>query len=248
MTGSVISGDGLNEFVRGQEAVIHLVGIIREVGENTFDKVHRVGTNQILSAVTQEGISKYFHMSALGTRENAVSTYHRTKWESELTVHASSLNWTIFRPSIIFGPEDNFINMLAGVMKNSPVMPVIGGGKNLMQPVWVKDVASAYAAALEQEDVTGKTFELGGPETLNFKEILKLIAHVINKQRLFVPVAPGIVQFAIGIAQSVGIQLPITKDQLQMLLENNIVGEGVPIEELGINPLSLEDGIRGYLK
>jgi len=248
MAGSVISGDGLDEFVKGQEAVIHLVGIIREEGDYTFDKVHRVGTHQILNATRQEGIRRYLHMSALGTSENAVSRYHRTKWEGELAVRNSGLDWTIFRPSIIFGPEDDFINMLAGVMKKSPIMPVIGGGKNLMQPVWVQDVASAYTAALEREDAIEKTFELGGPDILNFMNIVKITAKVINKNRLFVPAPVFLVRISIVIAKSIGIKLPISGDQLQMLMEDNIVGEGTPIGELGIVPLSLEEEISEYLK
>jgi NADH dehydrogenase len=186
-------------------------------------------------------------MSALGTRKGAKSAYHRTKWAGEEAVRRSSLSWTIFRPSIIFGPGDAFVNMLADTMKMTPVMPVIGGGKNLMQPVFVNDVARAFAAALERPSSIGKLYELGGLEIITFKDILNLIAQVIGKKRYFVPVSMWMAIPPVTLLQAMKFPLPVTTDQLQMLQEDNIRKGGDDIDDLGIEWMGFEEGIRQYL-
>jgi NADH dehydrogenase len=246
--GSVVTGEGLDVFVNGVDAVIHLVGIIKEAGSNTFDAVHRKGTINILEAAASHNVKRYIHMSALGTKENAVSAYHRTKWAGEEAVRQSGLSWTIFRPSIIFGPGDAFINMLAAVMRKTPLMPVIGGGKNLMQPVFVGDVAASFKAAVQSTDHESKTYELGGPEVINFRNILKKTAQTIGIKRLFVPVPMSIVKSPVTVLQALGLPLPVTKDQLIMLGEDNIRRSGDPIEDLGIDWTGFEEGIKEYLR
>jgi NADH dehydrogenase len=246
--GSVVTGDGLDVFMDGAEAVIHLVGIIKKAGSNTFDAVHRKGALNVLEAATLSKVQRYAHMSALGTRENAVSAYHQTKWAGEEAVRNSGLNWTIFRPSIIFGPGDVFVNMLADVMRRTPVMPVIGGGKNLMQPVFVKDVAASFVAAVSSENHDSKIYELGGPDVIEFRKILKITAHVIGKKRLFLPIPTLFVRPPVTFLQALGVPLPVTKDQLTMLGEDNIRKGGDPIEDLGIEWTRFEEGIEQYLK
>jgi NADH dehydrogenase len=192
--GNVVTGEGLGMLVDGKDAVIHLVGIIREAGGNTFDGVHRKGTENVIREAKNAGVRKLVHMSALGTRVNAVSAYHQSKWAGEEAVRSSGLDWTIFRPAIIFGPGDSFINMLADMMMKSPVMPVFGGGKNLMQPVYVDDVARAFSEAVAQSWSTGRVYELGGPNVISFKGILKTISYVIDKKRVFVNIPIAIVR------------------------------------------------------
>jgi NADH dehydrogenase len=246
--GSVTTGEGLDPFVKGVDAVVHLVGIIKEADSNTFDAVHRTGTINVLKAAASAKVERYIHMSALGTREDAVSDYHRTKWAGEEAVRGSGLSWTIFRPSIIFGPGDAFVNMLADVMRITPVMPVIGGGENLMQPVSVKDVASSFREALNSEEHVSKIYELGGSDILEFISILKITAHVIGKKRLFVPVPMCFVRPPVRILQALGVGLPVTTDQLTMLREDNIRKGGDPTEDLGIDWTGFEEGIREYLQ
>ncbi|MDF1527271.1 MAG: complex I NDUFA9 subunit family protein [bacterium] len=247
VVGSVVTGEGLDSLVEGTEAVIHLVGIIKEVGENTFRAAHYNGTLNILAASARAGVPRYLHMSAMGTRKDAVSQYHMTKYAAEEAVRASGLGWTIFRPSTIFGPGDAFINMLAAVMRKSPVMPVVGGGKNLMQPVYVKDVGAAFRKALDSDVHIGKTYELGGPDLLNLKQILVKVSHVIELKRLFISIPLWVVSPVVKSAQLFKIPLPVTSDQLIMLGEDNIRTGGDPVEELGLDWTGFEEGIRTYL-
>ena len=247
VTGSVVTGEGLDTLVEGVDSVIHLVGIIREAGTNTFKTVHHEGTVNILVAASRAGVRRYLHMSAMGTRENAKSAYHRTKWTAEEAVRASGLDWTIFRPSTIFGPGDSFINMLVDTMRKTPIMPVLGGGWNLMQPVFVGDVAASFRRALESPTHTGKTYELGGPDVFTLKQILQIILQTINKKRIFISIPMPIVALLASVADHLGITLPVTPDQLIMLGEDNIRTGGDPVEELGIEWTPFEEGIKNYL-
>jgi len=247
--GNVVTGEGLDGCLEGADAVIHLVGIIEEKkGKGvTFDAVHRRGTLNVVEGAVARNVPRYIQMSALGTRGDAVSAYHRTKWAAEEAVRKSGLIWTIFRPSVIFGPGDAFINMLADIMRKTPVMPVVGGGKNLMQPVAVKDVAASFRVAVESPDLGSRTYELGGPEIFTFDQIVRIIAKVTNKKRIFVPVPFQVIRPPVTILQSLRIPLPVTTDQLTMLAEDNIRKGGDPIEELGIDWTPFEEGIREYL-
>ncbi len=246
--GNVVNGEGLVKLVEGKDAVIHLVGIIKETGDNTFEGVHRMGTENVIRAVKDAGVRKLVHMSALGTRMNAASAYHRSKWGGEEAVRSSGLDWTIFRPAIIFGPGDSFINMLADMMKKTPVMPVIGGGENLMQPVYVDDVAGAFSEAVAQSWSTGRVYELGGPDVISFKEIIKTIAQVTGKKRLLINIPMAIVRPLVGILQSMGMALPVTTDQLIMMREDNIRQGGDSLEQFSFDFTPFREGIESYLK
>jgi len=245
--GNVVTGEGLDYLVHEAGAVINLVGIIREEGLNTFEAVHHRGTINVILASSKAGVRRFFQMSALGTREGAVSVYHQSKWAGEAAVRVGGLDWTIFRPSTIFGPGDSFINMLAGMMTKVPVLPVIGGGLNLMQPVSVGDVAKSFRVALESEGHSCKTYELGGPDTLSFIQILNIVAQVIDKKPKYIPVPMPLAGISIRTAEILGIKLPVTSDQLIMLGEDNVCTGGDPVEELGIKWTPFEVGIRTYL-
>jgi len=245
--GSVITGEGLDALVKGADAVIHLVGIIRENGKNTFEAVHHYGTVNILRSSLNAGVARYLHMSAMGTREGATSVYHRTKWAGEIAVRASGLDWTIFRPSIIFGPEDAFVNMLSDIMKWTPVMPVIGGGKSLMQPVHINDVAAAFRTSLEPGKYEGKTYEVGGPQVFSLMEIIKIIAKVIDKKRLYLNIPFFLLKPVAKMGDLLRLPVPVNSDQIIMLGEDNVRTGGDPLDELGIEWMTFEEGIRQYL-
>lgn len=245
--GNVVAGEGISDLLKEKDAVIHLVGIIREGGENTFDRVHRQGTENVLNEARKAGVRKFVQMSALGTREDAVSTYHRSKWAGEEAVRSSGLDWTIFRPSIIYGQFDSFINMLADIMVKFPVMPVLGGGGNLMQPVYVKDVARAFTEAVEETWSEGRLYELVGPDILSFKEILKLVSEVIDKKRIFVNIPIAVVGPLVGIAQKLGMPLPVTRDQLIMLKEDNVRKGGDSLDDFSFEFTPFREGIESYL-
>jgi len=245
--GSVVTGEGLGELVQEADALIHLVGIIRESGPNTFKAVHHQGTVNAVIAASAAGVRKYLHMSALGTRGGARSRYHRSKWEGETAVRASGLAWTIFRPSTIFGPEDAFINMLARLVRRSPVIPVPGGTGNLMQPVAIRDVAASFTAALESDVTSGRTYELGGPDQLNLRQILEKLAQVLGKKRFFINIPLPVLAPFVKMASFLGIPAPMTPDQLLMLGEDNVRTGGDPVQELGIQWTPFEEGIKEYL-
>ncbi len=245
--GNVITGEGLDELMEGKDALIHLVGIIREKGENTFEAAHHRAAVNVLGAAGRNNIDRILHMSALGTRADGVSNYHKTKWKGEEAVRASGLSWTIFRPSIIFGPRDEFVNMLAKAMKKTPVFPVIGGGKNLMQPVSVKDVARAYGDALEEERAIEKVIEMGGPDILTFMDIIKIIAQTLNIKRKYINIPVSLIRPFVRLSDAVKIPAPISTDQLIMLCEDNIVMDTSGMELLGFRFMRFADGIREYL-
>jgi len=246
--GSVVTGEGLDSLAQGVDAVIHLVGIIKEAGPNTFKAVHHQGTVNVILAASRAGVRRYLHMSALGTREGARSRYHRSKWEGEEAVRCSGLEWTIFRPSTIFGPGDAFINMLAGMMRWTPVIPVLGGARNLMQPVAIQDVAVSFRTALESDTHIGKTYELGGPDFFNLRQILEKVAQVIGKKRIFINMPLPLFLPLVKAAALLKLPFPVTPDQLIMLGEDNVRTGGDPVEELRIAWTPFEEGIRAYLK
>ena len=174
------------------EAVIHLVGIISEVGESTFENVHQRGTRNILAAAQQAGVRRFVHMSALGTRPNAASRYHQTKWAAEELVRHSGLDFTIFRPSLIYGPQDQFINLFARIIRLSPVVPLLGSPRARFQPVSVEAVAAAFVRSLGEPKSSGQTYDLCGPEALTLSEIVDQILAVLQRKRLKLQVPLGL--------------------------------------------------------
>ncbi|MEI6306472.1 MAG: complex I NDUFA9 subunit family protein [Deltaproteobacteria bacterium] len=181
--GDVTVQESLVHAMKGCEAVINLVGIIREFSSQgmTFERLHVQATANMVDAADKAGIGRYLQMSALGTRPDAVSNYHKTKFRAEELVHASGLDWTILRPSLIYGPGDAFVNMLAAQMRLSPVMPVIGNGRYRLQPIHAADVARCFALSLEMTETIGKCFELCGNERFSFDELLDIVAAAMGK-------------------------------------------------------------------
>lgn len=235
--------------VSGCDAVINLVGIIREFPSRglTFEKLHVQATANLLEAARRAGISRFLQMSALGARPLAVSAYHQTKWLAEELVRGSGLKWTVFRPSLIFGPHDAFINMLAAQLRLAPVMPVIGSGSYRIQPIHADDVARCFALALEMTETIGQTYELCGNDRLSYEALLDMIASAMGRSRPLKPHLPlGLMKLIIPVLQKIP-QFPITMDQLQMLLEESICG-GEWRQVFGFEPRGLQDGIGEYLR
>ncbi len=187
--GNILYAPTLVGCMEGVEAVIHLAGIICEIGENTFDRVHRVGTQNLLAEVKKSrGIKRFIHMSALGTRPGARSLYHQSKWAGEEVVRASGLDWTIFRPSIIYGPGDQFVNLFAKMTK-PPLnffqlftLPIIDGGYACLQPIPITDVARCFVGTLIKPESIKKTYDLCGPKPLRLREVVKTIAEVLGNE------------------------------------------------------------------
>lgn len=246
--GDVSRPETFEEAVKGCDAVINLVGIIREFTSKgiTFKKLHVQATDNMLVATRNGGVRRYLQMSALGTRPGAVADYHKSKWQAEELVRSSGLDWTIFRPSLIYGPKDAFINMLAAQMRLSPVMPVIGSGNYRLQPIHADDVARCFAMALEMPETIGQSYELCGNDRMSYEELLDVIAAAIGRSRPFKPHVPlGLMKLIIPVMQNIP-QFPITMDQLQMLLEESICDGGWQ-KTFSFKTASFRDAVGEYL-
>lgn len=229
-------------------AVVNLVGILMETRKASFGQVHVEGVSNIVSACQRKGVKRLIHISALGTRDNARSRYHRTKREAELLIVRSGLEYTVFRPSIMFGAEDLFTNRLAGAIRLSPVVAVPGSGRNLMQCVFVKDVARALALSLTLPETRGKIYEIAGPERLSFDLVIDNIAHALGKKVKKVHVPMSMMKAAAIAAEIILPKPPITRDALLMLEEDNVTDNNALPRVFGIRPVSFLDGIKTYLK
>jgi len=247
--GDVTHLESFAHAVKGCDAVINLVGIIREFPARgiTFARLHVQATANMLAATDKAGIRRYLQMSALGTRPDAVSRYHATKFQAEELVRSSGLDATILRPSLIYGPKDAFINMLAGQMRLAPVMPVIGSGNYRLQPIHAGDVARCFAMALEMPETTGQCYELCGNNRLSYLELVDSIASAMDRAAPFKPHIPlGVMKYIIPVMQHLP-QFPITVDQMQMLIEENIC-DGSWKKVFGFEPRDFQVGIREYLQ
>lgn len=229
------------------------MGVISEIGEQTFQNVHTRATQNVVSAAKRAGVRRFVHMSALGTRPNAASRYHQTKWAAEEIVRSSGLDWTSFRPSLIYGPRDHFVNLFAKLAKFSLVLPVMGTGAAKMQPVAVEEVAACFVKALTERCSVRQTLDLCGPERLTLPEILRAILAVTGRRRWIVRVPMALAQIQARLLEALDPALlhrapPLNCDQLIMLQEDN-VGDARPANELfGLRHEPFAAGIARYLK
>ena len=238
---------GLTALTRGADVVVHLVGIIVEAGAATFEAVHVEGTRRLLTAARAAAVRRFVHMSAVGARDDPRATrYHRTKWRAEELVRGSGLSHAIFRPSIISGPENQPIRTLARLHRWSPVVPVFGDGRFPTQPVWIGDVALAFALAAERPALGG-AFELGGPAAVTYEEFVRAIGRAAGHPRPLAHVPLAVARVAAAALGLAGPLAPLTADQLQMLVEGSATPANALESVFGIRPLSLEDGLSRYL-
>ncbi len=250
--GSVLDTGSLPEACAGCDAVVHLVGIISEIGGQTFERVHVDGTRNILAAARAAGVPRFIHMSALGTRPDAVARYHRTKWAAEESVRASGLDWTLFRPSLVFGPGDHFVGLFARISRWSPVLPVMGDGQALLQPVAVDEVARCFVGALTEPRSIGRTFDLCGSERLSFDAVLDAILAATGRHRMKLHIPLPIARLQAAVMEVVFPRVfrrpsPLNRDQLIMLSEDN-VGDPVPASQMfRYRPTGLRAGLRPLL-
>lgn len=249
VSGDIFSPEYLVPLIKDCDAVIHLVGIIREFPARkiTFERLHHQATAAVVTAASNAGVKRYLHMSANGTRKEAQTAYHKTKWFAEERVRSSDLNWTIFRPSLIYGAEDQFINMLASLIQKLPVVPVMGDGEYRMQPVPVEQIACGFAAALEKSESVGKTYHCGGKDCLSYNQLLDFVASALGKKQLRKIHQPlALMRPVVALLQHLPI-FPITSDQLQMLIDGNCCDPSEWAEDLNLNPRTLSSGL-DYLK
>ncbi|MBF0428270.1 MAG: complex I NDUFA9 subunit family protein [Magnetococcales bacterium] len=245
--GDIADPQALPAAMEGVTQVIHLVGILVETGLQTFQRIHVEGTRHLVQAAKNAGVNRFIAVSALGTRPMARSTYHQTKWQAEKLIRHSDLNFTIFRPSVIFGPLDGFTNAFATMARFSPVVPLLGKGMTRMQPVWVEDVVHCLIQALKDPSTHGETLEIGGPEQLTFRQIMETILDILGKRRLKLPIPFSMLTPQAWILERIMARPPLTVDQMIMAQEDNILLHPFPWERFGRSPRTLREGLEEYL-
>ncbi|MDQ2786859.1 MAG: complex I NDUFA9 subunit family protein [Chloroflexota bacterium] len=241
--GDVTVPETLPAAVAGVETVIHLVAIIRERGDRTFEKVNYRGTVQIVDAEQAAGVRRHLQMSALGALPDPTFPYHDTKYRAEQYVKASGLDWTIFRPSLIFGPGDQFFSTLAGLAKLPAPFILPDGGVAKFQPVSLDDVVDAFLKALDDPATIGKTFELGGPEIMSYKEMVTVLMDVTGAHRPMLSVPAALLKPAALAFDKLLPKPPVTPEQLKMLRLDNSSKDSATATLIGHPPTSLREGL-----
>lgn len=264
--GDLFNDDSLARSVEGAEACIHLVGIIREAPlcGQTFERIHVEGTQRVVAACKAAGVKRIVHMSALGARSGAVSNYHKTKWLAEGIVRDSGIDWTIFRPSLIHGPDGEFMRMIKKFVCQAwipmfgflptpfPVIPYFGDGNARLQPVSVKDVAACFVAALSKPETIRQTFELGGPEALTWKEFYRINQELIPGAKQWKRLAG----MPVGLAKVLGatlMKMPLLPTdmrfdvgQVQMSQEDSVCDTARVEKSFGIRMRDFRDELTAY--
>lgn len=246
--------------VKGADAVVNLVGVLSEKGRQRFSAVQAQGARAVVEASQAAGIHRLVHVSALGASLDSRSLYARSKAEGEAAMLNAGPQAVVFRPSILFGPEDGFFNRFAMLARMMPVLPLIGGGETKFQPAFVGDVAEAIARAVDGKVEGGRIYELGGPEVKSFRELLAYICEVTGRKRAFLGLPFPVARLQARILEiadtlTLGLlpdALMLTRDQVTLLESDNVVSErakseGRTFEAIGIEPVSIEAVVPSYL-
>jgi len=237
----------LPAFVANNDAVVNLVGILHESGGQRFDRVHHVGPARLARLAREAGVARFVHISAIGADPRSNSAYARTKAAGEEAVRDAFPTATILRPSVVFGPEDQFFNRLAALAMISPVVPVIGGGETRFQPVYVGDVADAVVRVIDDSTTAGRTYELGGPKVYSLRALTELLLAEIHRRRYLLDLPFGLASLQARLTSLLP-NPPLTPDQVEMLKRDNIVSSGaLTLATLGITPTPVEAILPSYL-
>jgi len=244
--------DSVRRAAIGADAVINLVGILHPSGRQTFAKVHDEGAGHVAKAAQAAGARALVHLSSIGADPKSPSLYARSKWAGEKAILDAFPDASILRASLIFGPEDGFFNRFAALARVSPVLPLIGGGATKFQPVYVADVARAVVAAVEGKARQGGLYELGGPQVFTFKDLMQWILKETGRRRLLVPLPFWLARFEAAFLELLP-NPPITRDQLRLLENDNVVSEEARrqrriLEALGIEPTAIDAVVPCYME
>jgi uncharacterized protein YbjT (DUF2867 family) len=237
--------------LRDSQIAINLVGILTESGEQTFSAVQGVGAGTVAKAARTAG-ARIVHISAIGADAQSASRYAQAKAAGEQAVLEALPEATIMRPSVVFGPEDQFTNRFAALARMAPALPLIGGGVTRLQPVYVGDLATAVAEAADGKTRPGGVYELGGPEVVTMREIMEVILSITERKRILLPLSFGLAKFQAMFLQFAPGALKLTPDQVELLRVDNVVSDaakaaGLTLQGLGITPDSLEAIAPQYL-
>ncbi len=247
LPGDLLNPRDVENAIQGCDAVINAVGVIAEAGKNTFFNVHVKALRHTVECSKKGNVKKYILVSALGTREGAESEYHKTKFQGEQILRESGIPFTIFRPSVVFGEKDRFINLLAKMVRRLPIVPVLGDGRNKFQPIYVRELARMVSEALGSECCTNRTVSVGGKKAYSYDQILSLLAELLGVgQRVFLHVPMGLLKFPAYL-----LKVPINYDQWLMLKEDNVLSaeEYENFRSLfDFEPSTLEEILPNYIK
>ena len=247
-SGSALDDDALTRIIEGCDTVINTIGILAESGSQRFNSLQAELPARIGRIAKANGVKSIVHLSAIGADLNSASLYARTKAQGEQGLMAEFPKAVILRPSLVFGTGDGFFNRFASMAVMAPGLPVIGGGKNKVQPVYVGDIAQAVLAVLTDKKSEGKIYELGGPEVMTFREAMAYIIKQIKRKRLLLPVPHGVMTLA-ATAMSILPSAPVTRDQLKLLKVDNVAADDLPgLEDLGVQPTPIDLIVPSYLE
>ncbi len=237
--------------VAGASAVVNLVGVLQEGGAQSFQALQAEGARTLAQAAAAAGVGRFVQVSAIGADAGSASAYARTKAQGEAAVRAALPGAVVLRPSIVFGPEDDFFNRFGAMAAVSPVLPLIGGGATRFQPVYAGDVGEAVAAALARDDAPGRTYELGGPAIDTFRGLMEILLETTGRRRSLLPIpfpVAGLMAKGGDVVAKLGLPAPITSDQLELLKHDNVADPALPgLEALGVEPTALEAVLPTYL-
>ena len=237
----------LRTLIKSSDVVINLVGILYETKKQKFEDIHAKFPDLLSKLCSELNIKKLVHISALGINETVSSQYMQSKLKGEKNIINNFDRSVILRPSVIFGPEDRFFNQFASLAEFFPVLPLIGGGLTYFQPIYVEDIAKSIVVVSEKEEINNSIYELGGPQTFTFKELMKILLKQIKKKRFLVPIPYSFAKFQAKILQLLPKPL-LTTDQVEMLKYDNIVTNNYPtIKDLKINPKTIESVLPNYI-
>ena len=237
----------LPAFLAGNDTVINCVGILRESASRTFDRLHHTAPARLARLAREAGAQRLIHISAIGADPRATSAYARSKAAGEQAVRDAFPTATILRPSIVFGPEDQFFNRFAALAMVSPALPLVGGGLTRFQPVYVGDVASAAVRSIDDPAGAGRTYELGGPKVYTFRQLIELLLEEIRRKRLLIDIPFGIASLQARL-MAILPNPPLTPDQVELLKRDNVVSSGaMTLASLGIAPTVAEVILPTYL-
>lgn len=244
--GDVTDPESVRRAVAGCSTVIHLVAI-RQGREEQFRRVMVEGTRYLLAAAKEAGVGRFVHMSALGTSEETkdLVPYYRAKWETERMVRTSGLADVIFRPSFIFGPDGGILPTFVKLARLAPVTPIIGSGRQRVQPIWADDVAAYFGEAVERDDVTGRLFELGGPEAVSWNEFWERLKRVRGMRRPSIHVPVRLMRVNALVTERLPGNIPLTRDLLTMLEHgDNVVSNDEAVRTFEVPLVPLDDQLR----
>ncbi|MBI5043146.1 MAG: complex I NDUFA9 subunit family protein [Nitrospirae bacterium] len=246
--GDVTDADSLTDACKGIDTIVHLVGIIQEEKGMTFQSIHVDGTKNLVNAAKKNNVRLFYYQSANGADKDGKTAYYKTKAEAEEIVKSSGLDYIIFRPSLIYGNGDEFVLRLKKIIHDAPVIPIIGSGESLLQPVFIDDLVACLIKAITTPQLKNRTFCVAGPEQIRFKDVVMRIADSMGIKRPSFHIPVFFMRPAAMLMETILPKPPVTSDQITMLQMDNVCDIKEMKEAFNIEPLSFNEGLRRFLR